>query len=118
MGTSTDAILFYGIDLGEDGLDSIYESNKDLYDAIQDCSLPDEMVEKLKDNLCEIGYHCSGECPMYYIFASKERAWRGYPQEIENLDVDLIWNDQLKEFCEVIGIEYQKPKWYLASYWS
>ena len=71
---------------------------------------------------CKIDDHCSNEYPIYFVTlkAKSAKAWRGKHVEItpELLTVTENEVNQLKEFCKDMGIEWQEPKWYLASYWG
>jgi hypothetical protein len=71
---------------------------------------------------CDVGYHCSGDCPMPYVFAHKVRACRGYPEQIVSLAVDPAWDELLDRFLAELGVEKPDgqvgPKWWLVSNWS
>ena len=84
MGTSTDAILCFGIDLG--GPDDERGFEPPPYDPENpdgDNGPADHVGE------CELVSHCSHECPMYILAApgTKVLAYRGYPQEVKGLVV-------------------------------
>lgn len=70
---------------------------------------------------CSIDFHCSGDYPVYYVSIKRtqKRARRGYPEELTVTDFNVRDSEvqQLKEFCEFMGIEWQEPKWWLASLW-
>lgn len=75
-----------------------------------------------KTSPCEVGTHCSGECPMPYIAVkvSLKLARRGYPEEISSIAVDPAWNDQLADFCRKIGLKIgakRRTAWWLVSNW-
>jgi hypothetical protein len=70
---------------------------------------------------CEVGTHCSSECPMPFIAvkASIRESRRGFVTAIDGLAVDSAWNAQLEEFCALMEIPTQAaPRWYLVSYWG
>jgi hypothetical protein len=71
---------------------------------------------------CEVSTHCSKESPMPYVCvkASRLHSSRGEMTEVRSLAVDPIWDLQLSEFCEVLGIrtEGRKPAWWLVSDWA
>jgi len=146
MGQSTDGLLFYGflIPGGEDGEPAFWESEDDP-DAEHDKFIaaklgvvePDvpyegnneafsaywtKQREVLKTIPVTVVSHCSGDYPMYAIAISStsHSASRGYPEEIpaEKLKIDPIWDQQLADFCKLVGIEMGKPSWILASYWG
>lgn len=119
MGTSTDALLFYGIELGE--------GDSGVADIIELDEYPEDMFsfleQKLKDaglSHLEVGYHCHHECPMYFISAKKFSASRGYPSviELEKLAPQLSWDNDIFRACEALGLEHTEPQWVLASYWG
>jgi hypothetical protein len=118
MGVSTDAYLFFGFDFcnpEEEGETLIWE---DLGYGWEDEWLKELFGdEPLK---CQIDIHCNSEYPIYFVHVKGRihRAFRGSPTVIENLDVSEEDIENLKEFCKVTGIEYQEPKWILASYWG
>lgn len=73
---------------------------------------------------CEVDTHCSGECPMPYVCVKDSYVCnsRGDYTELkpEQFEVEEHWNDQLKKFCNLMGITMPAggPKWYLVSYWG
>jgi hypothetical protein len=73
-----------------------------------------------KEAGCKIGSHCHIDYPIYFacISASWTRATRGCPEEITTLEVEPDWEQKLRKFCEVLGFEFQEPKWWLASDWG
>lgn len=78
--------------------------------------------ELVKKSGCEVGYHCSGDCPMPYVAvsASEVTSHRGSMKEIKSLDVKPEWDSLLADFCEKLGIKTEglKPSWWLVSYWG
>lgn len=143
MRTSTDAILFYGFEYhnSEDRLylpefEELYEHDiEKMYAAKMGIVEPKCDYTKELDHLYSAywerkrelfkatglvyGHHCHSEYPAYYIAIKQTSASRGYPQivlpDLINKEVD---ETKLKEFCEVVGIPYQQPKWTLCSYWG
>jgi len=147
MGNSADAIVFFGIHF-EEGAEGEWawveepekygETWENFYaDKVHKISPPevpweedeelyssywDEVrrVERLSP--CVIGTHSSGECPMYYVALARtvESASWDEPAELglSSLEVSDSELQQLKEFCEVMGLQWAEPKWYLASYWG
>jgi len=74
---------------------------------------------------CEIGRHCSGDCPMPYITiaGSGKTVHRGYPETLttSNLNISPEWDEMLERFMKELGIsppEGHSPGWWLASYWG
>jgi sulfatase maturation enzyme AslB (radical SAM superfamily) len=138
MGTSTDAILFYGFHADEGEWDDFFGEEWENTFAAK-VGTPEPVVgfdtEKHKAEHvafwrarkklveaepCEVDSHCSGECPMPYVCvkASKTKACRGYPQEIKSLTVEPEWEIQLNKFCELMNIPWQEPRWWLVSDWT
>jgi len=143
MGVSTDAILFFGIDLGEnnefpwideeDGADvesfiaaklgvsrpdCEYEGNEKLFSDYWN-----KRREVMRNLGCDVGWHCSGSYPMCFVCLEKFNfsACRGYPQIIDPAVMQTVSAEdiqKLKDFCELIEVEWQEPKWQLASYWG
>lgn len=139
MGVSTNAILAYGFDLGEDcpwpyndddeqedwigGLLGLKEPQEEFdKDNEEVMKKYNEYWDARRNALDELGVyidiHCSCDCPMYAVIVteSEHHAHRGYPKK-----VDLMWwagwDDKLRKFCKLTGIEYQKPSWMLYSLW-
>jgi hypothetical protein len=146
MGQSTDGILFYGIAYDDDlelpweaeefeGEELDWEDWYAVQAGVERPTIPYEESEKvheiywdqkrnaLEDQPIEIGTHCSCEYPMVYIApkAINLSASRGYPLELDlvNLQsrVTPEVDAQIKTFCELMGLPYSKPKWWLASLW-
>jgi hypothetical protein len=140
MGTSTNAIIAFGFNLGDtlpDPLEELLEDGRyDLDDALafdQGIVLPEQIVGKyieyldakkavlgqLKIRLIE---HCSGGYPMYFLAAhdSHKVAVRGYPTSLEPDDLDAAKFgpdviDAMCSFCDRHGIAWQEPKWHIFS---
>lgn len=70
----------------------------------------------------EVGYHCSGEYSIPYLYAtgSRQRASRGYPEEVKSLDVGVDWAARLERFLAELGLTrpHDVPRWWLVSYWG
>lgn len=127
MGISTDAILFYGIDLGDDFTEKI-NSKKILkeweeYEEDEDedgdfYSFIENLIEKLELKNIKIGYHCSDSCKMYYLSSIDFTASRGNPENIELKELinppDLI---NFKKLLDILEIK-EEPKWNLVSWWG
>ena len=135
MGMSTDACLFYGV--------NIYDPDTTIGEGVK-CpegitdedereqfgeygELDYETADLLRNYFktqgweIEVGVHCSSEYPMFFLSTKEHSASRGYPEKIEALPtVDKSWNERLSEALKTIGLESEIPKigWYLASYYS
>ena len=124
MGTSTDAYLYYGIEVWD--TDNQPEISDELAERLQEFETEDglDIDFYIEQNLnvkgVEYDSHCHCEYPMYFIHTKKFSAWRGDPTDInlKDLTIDPKWNDKLKKACEQLGFEYEEPSWRLASYWG
>lgn len=132
MGVSTDGILVFGIDLGEEELEFLHDFENDFDEFLHSLSgLPDYGEpghDYVKDRdfvnsyPVDLVWHCSYQYPMYIlaIRGTETTAARGYPQKIDPSSL-VVANEKiefLKKFCETYGIEWQEPKWYLCSMWG
>lgn len=147
MSVSTDGILFWGIAYGDQlnadaiaeecGIDKQDFTFEDLYAARMGFPRPnveytteskplfneywDQRRELVKACTCEVEMYCSLEYTMWFacIKTSKYHVYRGYETEIPNgLASQPEWMQELKDFCELMGLEYRDPKWLLVSYWG
>lgn len=140
MGQSTDAILFYGYcwedetskpwEIGKDSEDEDDEDWEDRYARLKGLKRPSRPWEIIEEHSAhwaaerelvavlpvQIDTHCS----FVAVKASKTRAWRGSPMEITSLEVKPEWDAQLREFCQLMGIDVgdQQPRWWLVSDWG
>lgn len=138
MGTSTDAILCYGIDFEED-LPKVLQDFRDENDDFdlgnflaKDIGLEyteengveyfAKVRELEKSCPVELVWHCSYNCPMFImaIKGTEIKAFRGYPEKIDlefmNISDERI--NKAKEWFEKYNIEWQEPKWLLCSMWG
>ena len=128
MGVSTDAYLFFGFDFfapasgkgnspqwREEGDDRFYWSEWASSRQLREQGISDKL-EKLN---IYIGSHCSSDFPIWFICTEESYvcAWRGYPKEAK-MEAGENAVARLKEACELLGIEFEEPKWWLASYWG
>lgn len=137
MGQSTDAILAFGFDLGEELPEKIQEE----LDAINDNEGIESWLEMIAgvepwspeakdwwkrrdDAVAKIPVdfirHCSGDYPMYFlaIRGTEMRASRGYPEPITMPASIVGWREILRDFCAEHGIEYEEPDWHIFSMWN
>ena len=133
MSVSTDAILFFGFLLEEDGdpypwEDEKYDGSEEWFVEVLGVEFPDQDWDSLtkteqeqvwdeyrqvkrkalKSSEIELIQHCSGSHPMYAIGIKKttKTAWRGYPAHIDpNLAVQVGWIEDLKKFSRVLNLE-------------
>jgi hypothetical protein len=138
MGVSSDAILFYGFSAEDEGTweeleDTDWEEEFARRKGINPPAVAysdatqaewreywDKSRKARADEPCEIDRHCSDGHPIPYVCirGTHVTANRGSPQAVtpEFLTVDPRWNDQLKSFCDLMGIPWEEPKWYIASW--
>lgn len=136
MGTSTDAILAFGFDLGEDvpenllpdgdfdefvkeqaGLTSPKHSNYESEEWKEHFAACRKAVEQFPVDLIT---HCSYEYPMYFLAVrgTEQKAWRGSPRSVDAPEMSGKQILELKRFCEKHEIEWQEPKWHIFSMWG
>lgn len=145
MGQSTNAILAFGFDLGEEIPGSLMAQDEDgslLFDwqyfvnkengivnPFSSEPTPKDVYEKyfaqqakgLKEYPVAIKEHCFGESPMYFLAVNGtiSVATRGYPQMVSpNTEITDHQIKALKKFCKTHDIEWQEPAWYIFSYWG
>lgn len=139
MGTSTNAIIAFGIQL-EEGFEFPWDDENDENDCVDwwrelnNYNNPyDWKIDKDywkyqnewdKENPIpfEIENYCSQECPMY-ILAVKgtvKTAERGYPNDFNpnDLKVDPESLNIFKRFIDKYKISDENPKWLIFSYWG
>lgn len=130
MGVSTDGILVFGIECGEDEETPEFMSGFDDFDEYLDSlsGLPQwgepghnfaANAEFRKTVPADMVLHCSYDYPMYILAVrgTQVTARRGYPQEIESLGVDPAKLAAFKVWAEERGITGE-PKWLLCSMWG
>ncbi len=139
MGVSTDAILAFGIDIGEEIPEAIEALDLDDFDL--DCLAdhegglvwradftPEEenaygkKARELHDAYpVELIIHCSYDYPMYIVAAKDSRyyASRGYSKTINPSDLKVKQEDidALKAWCKKYNVEGE-PEWLLFSMWG
>ncbi|WP_431881702.1 hypothetical protein [Micromonospora chalcea] len=145
MGTSTNAYLAFGIDLGKPGDWRIREFTEDgrftlpwftgdpddfAHEALlhlarergHDVDFIDDAEEALD---LEALRHRHGDHPMYVLAARVVRAWRGDVVAVdfaalERERAERRWDERLISACQVLGITPTQgtPSWVLCSYWS
>ena len=142
MTTSTDAILFYGYCWQDEDCDRPWMIDRDGDPDDQEEDWQERYAEAMGMELipgyharqwdriqtlvrasgCEVGTHCSSECPMPYVAVSDSivMSHRGEMTEVRSLSVDPAWDGQLTEFCRVMGIPTSRARaaWWLVSDWS
>jgi hypothetical protein len=130
MGTSTDAIFFWGIAYEEEdhegwSWEERYADTFGLHEPRVEDSAGRATYWEKKEQLveaceCKVGIHCSGECPFVFVAIKKSiaKARRGYPEEVKSMTVEPDWEAKLRDFCERMKMPWQQPRWLLVSYWG
>ena len=137
MGTTTDAILAYGYDLG--GSDGWAIREIDEYDSLDpakfawyDDENDDDFQEQAERHLLasevlgvQFETYCSDSAPMHLLAAKVITVRRG---NCEVLDLPALsampaehgWDDKLRAACQALGITptQASPGWVLVSYWG
>lgn len=139
MGQSTDAILAYGFDLGEDlsehGDLARIEDEFDGDDGDFFASLvgihpyghPDrqsleERQRLLKTLPVELIRHCSGDYPMWFLAipGTKQEANRGSPTRVlpQGMIISEYDNRRFLQWCREHRIDVDGTGWYIMSDWG
>lgn len=125
MGVSTDGILVFGIDLGEELPEFLEEFEDTWWDFTDSISGETDYKKRsaFRDKFpVDLVRYCSYEYPMYILAVNgtETTVSRGYVEEIDpqQLTVEAEKIAALKNFCEEYGIEYSEPKWLLCSMWG
>lgn len=146
MGQSTDALLMFGINLGEG---EEIEWPAALVDGDEDSSYPDLegylagkaglvrpegadykapewaaywAAKRTAEEACPVDLvsHCSGDYPMWILAVRRtvQRASRGYPitPVVDQIDHGEV--QALRAFCDETGLPWSEPRWLLCSDWS
>jgi hypothetical protein len=144
MGTSTNATVAFGFDLGEelpeawrteddsDGSfdwDDIVAAESGVVAPVGEYDSSDPAWPKYWDATRKavakfpftLIHHCSGDCPMYFLAVNgtEQVARRGYPEKLKR--VEFAQHETIaamRAFCDKHGIEWQEPAWHLFSYWG
>ena len=136
MGVSTDAILVFGINLGEDG-DELYDQYREaigeendfeefiVFQANLDHSDPDYFEKReavLKNCPMDITVHCCDNEPMVILGlrGTETTAWRGDVKIINPEDL-VIPEQKIQaayDWCVKHKLPWEEPKWLLVSWWG
>lgn len=139
MGQSTDALIAFGFDLGEDiedfdvftsddedlGIDEIFDAHIGVVPYKEPGWVSHDEDEKIRAAApAELIRHCSGDYPMYFLAVpgTKKLARRGYPEAIDpgHMEVPAEKVSAFLEWCTKHGIEVPEegPHWHLFSDWG
>jgi hypothetical protein len=144
MGVSTNALIAFGFDLGEelpekmqelfiggDGFDfdkvvvidtGIFAPAEEYSDATKEVySEHWAAVREARERFpITIEEHCSGDYPMFFLAIARtvQSARRGCPEVMRKQEITEQQITELRNFCVRWGIDWQEPDWYLFSYWG
>lgn len=143
MGVSTDAILAFGFDLGEELPESLVGEDGDsggfefeewlktkagivypeghagikspAYTAYYEAGKA--LVEACPVDLIT---HCSYDYPMYFLAVrgTEVKAWRGHPKTVTTGPIKQSQLNAMRKFCDDNGIPWQEPQWHIFSLWG
>lgn len=132
MGTSTNGILVFGFEVGdEDQAPSFLDGYEDFEEYLEDISgLPkwgepghswDEQRSFREQCPVDLVTHCHHDCRMYILAVrgTEHVAHRGFPKEINLADLDVSTEKiaALKEWAAKRDLKGE-PAWLLCSMWS
>lgn len=132
MGVSTDGILVFGFEVGEeDERPDFLEGVEDFDEYVdRESGLPEwgEHGHSFEDQRAfrdkypvDLITHCSYDYPMHILAVrgTKRRASRGYPLEIDPTDLNVPSEklEAFKNWAAERGIQGE-PKWLLCSLWG
>jgi len=114
MGVSTDAILCWGVDLGDE-----FPVDRLTMEEFRMEGDPEAYVSHFCEGVV-LEIHCSYSHPMYILAVDGARfyAWRGDPVAVELPVVGEDWQDKLDAALLKLGLETQKGAWLLFSLWG
>lgn len=127
MGVSTDAYLFYGVEIyikerGDGLLSSKHQERMDEFGE-NVAEYVTGLLEVSGVEGVEVDYHAHGDYPVYYLSVKKFVAWRGYSKPLTSEDF-IVTEDvvlALDEALDVLGVPEDTEThigWHLASYWG
>ncbi len=125
MGISTNAILYYGLDIDLDGgaPQKLIVLQPEGFDE-NECEELEQMLMDANEKLglkLVFGIHGSDACLAHYIAYHQFEARRGYPKKIltQIMQASTVeWDAEIKSFCEATGLPFSTPGWRLASWWG
>lgn len=141
MGVSTDALLAFGVDLGDEYPESLLNEDDEgdfeswvldhvglARPTVSDYGHPDWVAYFAKRNEIletfpvDLELHCSYDYPMYILCVrgTRKRASRGSPESLDAsaLTVTPEQVAAFKAFCEEHDIDAGEPGWLLFSMWG
>ena len=142
MSVSTDGLLVFGVNYGEELPEAIEEiftkyeieghyrySSYDFNDVVdQELGIINkdmgykEREEARKEYPVTLETYCHCEYPMYILSipGTKYRCWRGDAIEVSPQDMILPQKkiDEFKKWMTDHNLPVKEPKWFLVSYWD
>lgn len=145
MGMTTDAYLYFGVDVIDPDKDNSEFRKKaceliggtlnedgecvncgEASEKLSDGDLMDHAVSVLKKRYPGLNIscdrHCSDSYPVWFFCLHKEYALRGYPEDISFSKLEDMISLQKKAFAIALGQAFDIPEedigWKLASYYS
>jgi hypothetical protein len=148
MGVSTDAILAFGFDLGDEedkslaarfGVEepddgesfdfedwlgeqagAVYPAGHSGIDSPEYRAYSEKRNAAIDACPVEVVMHCSYDYPMHFLAlrGTKQRAWRGSPKAVATEGPAPEQIAAMRQFCEQHGIEWQEPAWHIFSMWG
>lgn len=122
MGVSTDAYLYFGVDVLDDeegyGPKAWIESDQKDEDGYEEYF--GDWIDQQNLEGVDSASHCSSTYPIHFIYTTMVRASRGYPEKIRPEGMQESPEDRttLEKALDKLGMPELKEKigWYLASY--
>jgi hypothetical protein len=131
MGGSTDAIIAFGFDLGEELPESLMTDADDgesfdwwnwldIYLGLGEEENYNVRSNARKSFPVEFITHCSYDYPMYFLAArgTKQVATRGHPTEVKMAEETPEQIQAMRDFCSKFGIQWREPSWQIFSLWG
>ena len=127
MGISSDGIFFYGMCWNDEDKPWKEPTDEELSAMKKIKSYVDEndwetlyQVRsgiKVEKSPVELDIHCSFEysMPLLAVKETLVSASRGCPEKVKTVLVKPEWDDQLRDFCKIMGIKWQQPAWWVTS---
>jgi hypothetical protein len=120
MGVSTDAILFFGVEIHGEACGLENECPWPNSNGWDMWCAPDGIKKELELLKVDFDVHCHSDYPEYFIYAkeSHQMAFRGSSTDA-HMNVEKDAEVRLMKAIELLKIKSTlKPKWMLVSYWG
>ena len=125
MGVSTDAMLYYGMDIICEEEDEPLITRPDDFpeeEWNEDLGWHIERYLTTKGIAVQVGVHCSYDYPTHYIHVYELTASRGYPVSVvpASLTISESQQAELTKALDILKVPMNQRKvgWYLASLWG